>query len=97
MVFAYPTAEISIMAPEGAANIMYSEEIAASADPVVCRAQKIDEYKNVVAAPYTAASKGYIDDVIEPDSTRPRLISALEMLSAKRVTSVAKKHINIPL
>lgn len=97
MVFAYPTAEIVIMAPEGAANIMYSEEIAASADPIACRAQKIDEYKNVVAAPYTAASKGYIDDVIEPDSTRPRLISALEMLSAKRVSSVAKKHINMPL
>ena len=97
MVFAYPTAEIAIMAPEGAANIIYSEEIANSVDPVACRTQKIDEYKNVVAAPYTAASKGYIDDVIEPDSTRPRLISALEMLSAKRVNSVSKKHINMPL
>ncbi len=97
MVFAYPTAEIAIMAPEGAANILYSEEIAASADPVACRVQKTEEYKNVVAAPYTAASKGYIDDVIEPDSTRPRLISALEMLSTKRVSSVAKKHINMPL
>lgn len=97
MVFAYPTAEISITSPEVAANIMYSEEIAASADPIACRTQKIDEYKNIVAAPYTAASKGYIDDVIEPDSTRPRLISALEMLSAKRVNSIAKKHINMPL
>lgn len=97
MVFAYPTAEIAIMAPEGAANIMYSEEISASDDPVAYRTQKIDEYRNIVAAPYTAASKGYIDDVIEPDSTRPRLISALEMLSAKRVNSVAKKHINMPL
>ncbi len=97
MVFAYPTAEIAITSPEVAANIMYNDEIASSSDPVACRAQKIDEYRNVVAAPYTAASKGYIDDVIEPDSTRPRLISALEMLYAKRVKSVAKKHINMPL
>ena len=97
MVFAYPTAEISIMAPDGAANIMYSEEIAASADPVSCRNEKIAEYRDKVAAPYTAAKNGYIDDIIEPDSTRPRLISALEMLSTKRVASVAKKHINMPL
>ncbi len=97
VVFAFPTAEIAIMAPEGAATIMYNDEIAASSDPVTYRAQKIDEYRNIVAAPYTAASKGYIDDVIEPDSTRPRLISALEMLSAKRVNSVAKKHVNMPL
>lgn len=97
MVFAYPTAEISIMAPEGAANIVYSEEIASSSDPVSFRNEKIEEYKNVVAAPYTAAKNGYIDDVIEPDSTRPRLISAIEMLATKRVPSVAKKHINMPL
>ena len=97
IVFAYPTAEISIMAPEGAANIMYSEEIANSSDPVSCRKQKIEEYKDNISAPYYAAKKGYIDDIIEADSTRPRVISALEMLSAKRVVSVAKKHINMPL
>ena len=97
MVFAFPTAEIAIAAPEVAANIMYSEEISNSADPVNFRTQKIEEYKNVVSAPYTAAAKGYIDDVIEPDATRPRLISALEMLMSKRVNSVAKKHINMPL
>lgn len=97
MVFAYPTAEIAIMAPEGAANIIYSEEISASANPVACREEKIAEYRDVVAAPYTAAKNGYIDDIIEPDSTRPRLISALEMLATKRVSSVAKKHVNMPL
>lgn len=97
IVYAYPTAEIAIMPPEGAANIMYSEEIKSSADPVACRKQKIEEYRDTVAAPYTAAKAGYVDDIIEPDSTRPRLISALEMLSTKRVASVAKKHINMPL
>lgn len=97
IVFAYPTAEISIMPPEGAANIMYSEEISNSSDPVSCRKQKIEEYKNNVSAPYYAAKKGYVDDIIEADSTRPRVINAFEMLSAKRVVSVAKKHINMPL
>ena len=97
IVLAYPTAEISIMAPEGAANILYSEDIKNSSDPVSCRKEKIEEYRDNVAAPYTAAKAGYVDDIIEPDSTRPRLISALEMLAAKRVDSVAKKHINMPL
>ncbi|MBQ6907437.1 MAG: methylmalonyl-CoA carboxyltransferase, partial [Clostridia bacterium] len=97
MVFAYPTAEISIMPPEGAANIMYSEEISTSDNPIECRKQMIERYKREIASPYIAASKGYIDDIIEPDSTRPRLISAIEMLFSKRVQSAAKKHINMPL
>jgi len=97
IVFAYPTAEISIMAPEGAANIMYNDVISASSNPVECRKEMIQKYKDEDAAPYEAASKGYIDDVIEPDSTRPRLISALEMLWTKRVPTVSKKHVNMPL
>ncbi len=97
MVFAWPTAEIAVMGPSGAANIIFRDEIAASADPITARQEKIDEYTNQFANPYIAASRGYVDDVIEPDSTRPRLISALEMLMSKRETRPSKKHGNIPL
>lgn len=96
VVFAYPTAEISITSPEVAANILYAEEIKNSSDPVSARSEMIAKYRDEVAAPYAAANKGYVDDIIEPDSTRPRIISALEMLAGKRVESVAKKHINMP-
>ena len=97
IVLAYPTAEIAIMPAEGAANILYSEEIAAAADPVAARKAKIEEFRDVTAAPYTAAGRGYVDDIIEPDSTRPRIISALEMLATKRVAAIGKKHGNLPL
>ena len=95
--FAYPNAEIAVMGPEGAANIIFRKDIADSADPIVTRQEKIAEYTEKFANPYVAASRGYVDDVIEPDSTRPRLISALEMLMSKRETRPAKKHGNIPL
>ena len=97
MVFAWPSAEIAVMGPEGAANIIFRKDIAASSDPVTARQEKIAEYTEKFANPYIAASRGYVDDVIEPDSTRPRLISALEMLMSKRETRPAKKHGNIPL
>ena len=97
MVFAWPTAEIAVMGPAGAANIIFRKDIAAAADPVAARQEKIDEYVDKFANPYVAASRGYVDDVIEPDSTRPRLISALEMLMSKRETRPSKKHGNIPL
>ena len=97
MVFAWPSAEIAVMGPEGAANIIFRKDIAASGDPVTARQEKIAEYTEKFANPYIAASRGYVDDVIEPDSTRPRLISALEMLMSKRETRPAKKHGNIPL
>lgn len=97
MVFAWPTAEIAVMGPAGAANIIFRKDIAAAADPVATRQEKIDEYVDKFANPYVAASRGYVDDVIEPDSTRPRLISALEMLMSKRETRPSKKHGNIPL
>lgn len=97
MVFAWPTAEIAVMGPAGAANIIFRKNIAAAADPVAARQEKIDEYVDKFANPYVAASRGYVDDVIEPDSTRPRLISALEMLMSKRETRPSKKHGNIPL
>ena len=91
------TAEIAVMGPDGAANIVFKNDIAASDDPMRTRAEKIAEYTEKFANPYVAASRGYVDDVIEPDSTRPRIISALEMLMSKRESGPAKKHGNIPL
>lgn len=97
MVFAWPSAEIAVMGPDGAANIIFRKDIAAADDPITERQNKIAEYTEKFANPYIAASRGYVDDVIEPDSTRPRIISALEMLMSKRETRPAKKHGNIPL
>ncbi|MEG1880403.1 MAG: carboxyl transferase domain-containing protein, partial [Oscillospiraceae bacterium] len=97
MVFAWPTAEIAVMGPAGAANIIFKRDIASSSDPINARKEKIAEYTEKFANPYVAASRGYVDDVIEPDSTRPRIISALEMLMSKRETRPSKKHGNIPL
>ena len=97
MVFAWPSAEIAVMGPAGAANIIFKKDIANADDPVVTRQEKIAEYTDKFANPYVAASRGYVDDVIEPDSTRPRIISALEMLMSKRETRPSKKHGNIPL
>lgn len=97
IVMAWPTAEIAVMGPEGAANIIFKNDIAESNDPITTRADKIQEYKNKFANPYVAASRGYIDDVIEPDSTRPRIIAALEMLRSKRDSRPAKKHGNLPV
>lgn len=96
-VFAWPNAEIAVMGPEGAANIIFRREISDSADPQAVRDQKIAEYRDSFANPYVAASRGYVDDVIDPAETRVRLISALEMLVSKRETRPAKKHGNIPV
>ncbi len=97
MVMAWPTAEIAVMGPEGAANIIFKDDIKNSADPISERKTKIEEYREKFANPYEAAKFGYIDDVIEPDSTRPRIIAALEMLASKRENSPSKKHGNIPM
>ena len=97
MVFAWPSAEIAVMGPDGAANIIFKKDIANSADPVATRNEKIAEYRDKFASPFEAARRGYVDDVIEPDSTRPRIIAALEMLSSKRESRPAKKHGNIPV
>ncbi len=96
-VLAWPTAEIAVMGPEGAANIIFKKEIAESADPIAARAEKIEEYRNRFASPYEAAKRGYVDDIVEPDSTRPRIIAALNMLVGKRDSLPAKKHGNIPV
>ena len=97
VVMAWPTAEIAVMGPEGATNIIFKDDIAQSDDPITTRNDKIQEYKNKFATPFVAAQRGYIDDVIEPDSTRPRIIAALEMLSSKRDSRPAKKHGNLPV
>lgn len=96
-VFAWPSAEIAVMGPEGAANIIFRKEIAAADDAVATREQKIAEYRDKFSNPYIAAARGYVDDVIDPATTRGRLINSLEMLSGKRENRPAKKHGNIPL
>src|SRR3954466_6129682 len=94
---AWPTAEIAVMGPEGAVNIIFKEEIEKSKDPKKTRARLIEEYRAKFANPYIAAQKGYIDDVIEPADTRRRLIKALELLKTKRDKNPPRKHGNIPL
>ena len=95
--YAWPTAEIAVMGPDGAVNIIHRETIAKSEKPDETRSQLVAEYVEKFANPYVAASLGYIDDVIDPRETRPRLIKALEMLQNKRDTLPPKKHGNIPL
>ncbi|MCS7281835.1 MAG: acyl-CoA carboxylase subunit beta [Anaerolineae bacterium] len=95
--YAWPTAEIAVMGPEGAVNIIFRKEIAAAADPEAERERLVREYREQFANPYVAAARGYIDDVIEPQETRPRLIEALKMLRNKRDANPPKKHGNIPL
>jgi propionyl-CoA carboxylase beta chain len=95
--FAWPTAEIAVMGPEGAVNIIYRRDIANSPTPEERRAKLIDDYKAHFANPYAAAERGYIDDVIEPKDTRPKLIRALRTLQTKRVEQPKRKHGNIPL
>jgi acetyl-CoA carboxylase carboxyltransferase component len=85
------------MGPEGAVNIIFRKQIAEAEDPDAERARLVAEYRDTFANPYVAAARGYIDDVIEPRETRPRLIEALQMLQNKRDTNPPKKHGNIPL
>ncbi|MFP3871169.1 MAG: acyl-CoA carboxylase subunit beta, partial [Syntrophobacteria bacterium] len=97
LAFAWPTAEIAVMGAEGAANIIFRREIKEAEDPEAKRQEKIKEYRELLYNPYIAASRGYIDAVIVPSETRPRLIEALEMLSTKREALPPKKHGNIPM
>jgi propionyl-CoA carboxylase beta chain len=95
--FAYPSAEIAVMGPEGAVNIVYRRELLAAADKEQARQQKIEEFRDRFANPFVAAERGFIDDVIEPHETRPRVIRALRMLATKVDTMPRKKHGNMPL
>jgi propionyl-CoA carboxylase beta chain len=95
--FAWPTAEIAVMGAEGAVNVLYKREIDDAADPPAARAALVAEYRDKLANPYVAASRGYVDEVIEPRTTRRRLIAALARLETKRDRNPPRKHGNIPL
>ena len=94
---AWPTAEVAVMGPEGAVNIVFRHELEGAKDPEARREELIADYKERFANPYTAAERGYVDDVIEPRRTRPVLISALETALSKREPKPKRKHGNIPL
>jgi len=94
---AWPTAEIAVMGPKGAVEILFKDQIAKAADPAAEAARRIAEYTERFANPYKAAARGFLDDVIDPRDTRPRLIDGLRMLRTKRDTNPRKKHGNIPL
>ena len=95
--YAWPSAEIAVMGPRGAINVLYSDELDKAENPEQRRDQLIEEYRDQFANPYTAADRGYVDDVLEPADTRPRLVSDLAMLRSKRKTNPDRKHGNIPL
>jgi propionyl-CoA carboxylase beta chain len=95
--YAWPTAELAVMGPEGAVNILYKRELEAAVDPAVARAEKIAEFRTKFANPYIAASRGFVDEVIHPRETRRKLITALRNLENKRDKNPPKKHGNIPL
>jgi propionyl-CoA carboxylase beta chain len=94
---AWPTAEVAVMGPESAVNIVFRRELEEAKDPEARRAELIAEYKERFANPYTAAERGYVDDVIEPRRTRPVLVTALETALGKREPKPKRKHGNIPL
>jgi propionyl-CoA carboxylase beta chain len=95
--YAYPTAEIAVMGSEGAVNVLYRRELAAAKDPVALRAELVSEFREKFANPFVAASRGFVDEVIQPRTTRAKLIAALASCDQKRDRNPAKKHGNIPL
>jgi propionyl-CoA carboxylase beta chain len=95
--YAWPTAEIAVMGPEGAVDIVYKRELDGSDNREEVRQEKIDEFRDRFASPYVAAERGFVDAIIQPHETRKKLIQALAMLENKRDKNPAKKHGNIPL
>ena len=95
--FAFPTSEFAVMGPDGAVNIVFRKELAEADDPVARKAELVADYREKFANPFKAAELGYIDEVIKPEETRPKIIEALDMLATKRDTNPPKKHGNIPL
>src|SRR5437899_955877 len=95
--YAWPTAEIAVMGPEGAVNILYKRELDAASDPVAARSEKVQEFREKLANPYIAAGRGFVDEVIQPRETRRKLVAALRNLENKRDKNPPKKHGNIPL
>jgi propionyl-CoA carboxylase beta chain len=95
--YAWPTAEVAVMGPEGAVNVLYKKELEAASDPAAERARRVDEFREKFANPFVAAAHGFVDEVIQPRTTRPTLIRALKTLATKREKNPPKKHGNIPL
>jgi propionyl-CoA carboxylase beta chain len=94
---AYPTAEIAVMGPEGAVNVLYRRELAKASDPEALRAERVAEFREKFANPYVAAERGFVDEVIEPRQTRRKIVSGLALTRNKRDKNPPKKHGNIPL
>jgi acetyl-CoA carboxylase carboxyltransferase component len=97
LAFAWPSAELAVMGPQGAVEIVYRKEIAAADDPVARKAELVEEYTERFANPYQAAERGYVDDVIDPTETRRKVIAGFELLRAKREELPKRKHGNVPL
>jgi len=97
LAYAWPTAELAVMCPQGAVEIVYRRELQQAADPVARRAELVSDYTEKYANPYNAAERGYIDDVIDPAETRIKLIAGLKMLQTKRAELPRRKHGNMPL
>ncbi len=97
MNFAWPTAEIAVMGPDGAVNIVYRQELEKTSDPIAAKAAYVEKYRDTFANPFKAAELGFIDEIIHPEDTRPRIAAALHMLAGKRDSNPPKKHGNIPL
>ena len=95
--YAWPAAEIAVMGPQAAVNVIFKREIAAAKDPARKAEQLVDDYKEKFASPYIAAERGFLDDVIEPQDTRPTLIRSLHLLKDKQVERPRRRHGNIPL
>jgi propionyl-CoA carboxylase beta chain len=97
IVYAWPTTEIAVMGAEGAVNILYGKRLKDADEPEAERARLVQEYRDKFSTPYTSAAAGYVDDILVPAETRPRLIAALELLHNKQATLPPKKHGNLPL
>ena len=97
LAYAWPTAELAVMGPQGAVEIVYRRELQQAADPVARRAELVADYTEKYANPYSAAERGYVDDVIDPAETRIKLINGLQMLQTKREELPRRKHGNMPL
>ncbi|HAM03241.1 MAG TPA: methylmalonyl-CoA carboxyltransferase, partial [Acidimicrobiaceae bacterium] len=97
LAYAWPSAELAVMGPQGAVEIVYRRELAEAADPTARRAELVEEYTERYANPYVAAERGYVDDVIDPTDTRRVLVKALRVLTSKREELPRRKHGNVPL
>jgi propionyl-CoA carboxylase beta chain len=95
--YAWPSAEVAVMGPEGAVNVLYKKELEAAKDPAAERAKRVAEFRDKFASPFVAAAHGFVDEIIQPRKTRKKLILALSTLTTKRDRNPPKKHGNIPL